>query len=80
MTNETTNIAAEYVASYRFMQDDRHNKPENEVSMAKNRNRKNSAGRNKSLLCLIQMSKIVKASLRKFWKPVMLRSYQEWNI
>ena len=77
MTNETTNIAEEYVASYRFMQDERHSKPEKEVSMARNMNRKNSGGRNEALLCFVQTSNIVNASFKKFWKPVMLLVYQE---
>mgnify|MGYP006969969883 CR=1 FL=1 len=77
MTNETTNMAAEYVASYRFMQDERHNNPAKDVSMAKNRNKKNSGGRYELLLSLIQISNIVNASLRKFWKPVMLHKQND---
>jgi hypothetical protein len=77
MTNDTTNMAAEYVASYRFMQDERHSKPAKDVSTAKNRNKKNSGGRYELLPLLIQISNIVNASLRKFWKPVMLRKQND---
>jgi hypothetical protein len=38
-TNDTTNIADEYVASYLFIHADRHNSPEKDVNIDKSMNK-----------------------------------------
>jgi hypothetical protein len=59
MMNETTNMAAEYVASYLFIQAAKNSNPTNAVSIAKNAKRKNIG-------CRGLIVDIVNASLRKF--------------
>ncbi len=75
MTNDTTNIAEEYAASCRFMHAERQIRPEKDVSIARRANRKNADGRpvvGELPVRFACASNIVNASLRKFWKPVML--------
>jgi hypothetical protein len=45
MTNDTTNIAEEYVASYLFMHAERQSSPEKDVSIASKTNKKNAGGK-----------------------------------
>ena len=45
ITNDATNIAEEYVASYLFMHAERQSSPEKDVSIAMRTNKKNAGGR-----------------------------------
>jgi hypothetical protein len=68
MTNDTTNIADEYVASYLFMHAERHSSPEKDVSIARRANKKNADDMpvRELPVRLACRSNIVNASLRKF--------------
>ena len=71
-------MAAEYVASYRFIHAARKSRPTKAVSIAKSTNRKNKGGKSSLSLpvmfeddellcfCFVVASNIVNASLRKF--------------
>ena len=63
-TKDPTNIAAEKVASYRFIHAVRNNSPPNDVAIAKKSIRKKYHGSDNPLIATAFL--MVRASLRKF--------------